>query len=817
MLAMQSCTKKLYVVPIFLLVLFLYQAAAQNQDAVQSVVIHSGWGGLGTPQGSEIKIELKQGGYKRAGKPVDPVLIDALVKALQAADVPRPEMEDLGVTKGWLEAQASSPEMKKDPEIANGTAEQKALFTAKFTDPAYIGSVFPDLFRFSRSDDYPGASVEVVFNNGSKLSARSHSYYLYMIPWRVDGRGSDTFNAAISRAVSALLPKGVVNRERLAGEGMRRDLAEAVMRSIKPKWDMLNAEARVGGSLEELRKQYEIVSTEINPWHHPEYGTATYKGEPEEINLHASLRGATFVPNVSVALVLRVKDQKADGVEQFLTKIGSYEDLTLSIPWLKEYIRAHPKVPVRISYVHDASFGDKAMRTFTADMKARGREDLIEQARAVQSQLVLLIVGMEYSESYWLVFPDRHLLLWRYGGASGLLNWTPADFPPGQCSEYQGNFGGCSGREVTVDGTLSVAQAPRDRECVARESKGQAGTVTAGDNLFPVMDRGRGGFIDLEGKIVIPLCFDKVGAFSEGLARFERDGSWGYIDTAGHVVIEPTFPWAEEFHEGFAHVQVTGLQLGINGRWGFIDRSGTVVGSPEYAETFGEKSNIGVGGDESAFHEGLAMVFSNYKYGFIDATGKVIIPVEFDYAGPFSEGLAPVGVRTGNDTRWGYVSRDGKWAIPLEFESADLFSNHLAGAKRGDECGYIDSSGVFRVHLPQRTSAADCSAAPSSFSEGLAVWRKDKLSGYIDASGKVAIAARFDSAMPFSEGLAAVRVHGKWGFIDKSGRMAIPPMALASVESFHHGLAFVRTEDSRYGYINRTGQFVWKPTFLYLN
>ena len=80
------------------------------------------------------------------------------------------------------------------------------------------------------------------------------------------------------------------------------------------------------------------------------------------------------------------------------------------------------------------------------------------------------------------------------------------------------------------------------------------------------MDHGRGGYIDLTGKVVIPLCFDDVGEFSEGLARFERDGRWGYLDLVGNIAIQPQFPWAEDFHEGLAHVQATGEALGYDGR-----------------------------------------------------------------------------------------------------------------------------------------------------------------------------------------------------------------------------------------------------------
>jgi hypothetical protein len=34
-------------------------------------------------------------------------------------------------------------------------------------------------------------------------------------------------------------------------------------------------------------------------------------------------------------------------------------------------------------------------------------------------------------------------------------------------------------------------------------------------------------------------------------------------------------------------------------------------------------------------------------------------------------------------------------------------------------------------------------------------------------------------------------------------------------EDFHNGLAFVRSEDGAYGYIDKTGKYAWTPTPLY--
>ena len=41
------------------------------------------------------------------------------------------------------------------------------------------------------------------------------------------------------------------------------------------------------------------------------------------------------------------------------------------------------------------------------------------------------------------------------------------------------------------------------------------------------------------------------------------------------------------------------------------------------------------------FSDGIAAVEKGKKWGYIDRDGKVVVPPEFDYAGPFGSGLAP--------------------------------------------------------------------------------------------------------------------------------------------------------------------------------
>lgn len=58
------------------------------------------------------------------------------------------------------------------------------------------------------------------------------------------------------------------------------------------------------------------------------------------------------------------------------------------------------------------------------------------------------------------------------------------------------------------------------------------------------------GYINKKGKVVVPADYQKVKAFSEGLAPvmpIEKLHGWGYINTKAELVIEPQYSEAESF------------------------------------------------------------------------------------------------------------------------------------------------------------------------------------------------------------------------------------------------------------------------------
>jgi len=305
---------------------------------------------------------------------------------------------------------------------------------------------------------------------------------------------------------------------------------------------------------------------------------------------------------------------------------------------------------------------------------------------------------------------------------------------------------------------------------------------------------------------------------SENLFPVSENGKWGYVDKKGEVVIRPQFEMASDFKNGLAAVAVID-KVGYKNKYGYIDKSGKMVVAPQYDEA----------GD---FSEGLAVVGKDYRWGYIDSTGREVIPLQFIEALDFSDGLAAVYIQSeesGKDSQWGYVNKKGEVVIAPKFYKA--FNFHGGAAKiidgkfgEANLQGFIDTNGAFIVK-PQFSLAGD-------FSDGLIPVeiggrnRKDgersytHISGkwgYIDKAGKIIIAPKFDNADEFSEGLANVTIGKNYGYIDKSGQIVIKPQFEYSSNSyrcayFSENLACFE-RDGKIGFIDKTGKVVIKPQF----
>jgi hypothetical protein len=120
------------------------------------------------------------------------------------------------------------------------------------------------------------------------------------------------------------------------------------------------------------------------------------------------------------------------------------------------------------------------------------------------------------------------------------------------------------------------------------------------------------------------------------------------------------------------------------------------------------------------------------------------------------------------DGEWGYIDKTGEIVIDVQFDRAGNFSEGLAWVIIDEQLGYIDQAGNVVIE-PQ----FDAHPRPQSFSEGLAAVQVGKW-GYIDRTGEMVIEPQFDSAHDF-HGLAQVEIGDKWGYIDEAGEYVWQP------------------------------------------
>ena len=346
-----------------------------------------------------------------------------------------------------------------------------------------------------------------------------------------------------------------------------------------------------------------------------------------------------------------------------------------------------------------------------------------------------------------------------------------------------------------------------------------AGQQRAGGGLFPVAKDGKWGYIDETGRIVIGPQFDGASGFSDERALVSVRGKVGYIDTAGHLINTPPFDLGGVFSEGLAPINVgqkSDRIIGLitdPGRWGYIDKSGALVIPMKFqeADEFSEGLAAAHLGDISGFidhtgrfvfnapfdvswgfSEGIVLVKSNLKMIFLDRTGKRLPtpPLDDNYQPglSFHEGLAAVQIKE----KWGYIDKTGRLVIPAKFLEAGDFSEGLAAAE-----------------VP-----VDQSKETPCIMDGTSSYTAPKKFGYIDHTGKMIIAPRWEYPGPFVGGLANVSNCYKASFIDKTGRIAIKTQFNGALP-FSDGLAPVHIGDQRgllNGYIDKTGKIIWPPS-----
>jgi len=219
-----------------------------------------------------------------------------------------------------------------------------------------------------------------------------------------------------------------------------------------------------------------------------------------------------------------------------------------------------------------------------------------------------------------------------------------------------------------------------------------------------VNKNGKTGFVNEEGKEVVPCKYDEAGSFENGytivkIKTGEYDYKNGLIDSTGKEVITLKYGKLEYYPKD--NVLVFGEEN--TSKVGLMDIKGKVLIPPQY-EFWSKTVSKGlwpVGKNdicgvvnlkneivvpftyemiESYSDElNVALAKKDGKYGFIDRTGKVIIPFMYKDGWSSSTYLA-----VKKDDKWGIINVDNKIILPFEYVSISSVNSKTAWVKKNE-------------------------------------------------------------------------------------------------------------------------------------
>ena len=419
---------------------------------------------------------------------------------------------------------------------------------------------------------------------------------------------------------------------------------------------------------------------------------------------------------------------------EFFTVMGALDDITIASAYLddaKNGIRAltaqdkdYAFLPELKSYYKEAAYMYQYVVDFNDNLAGltanRGTFEKTQHSFAIDFEFIFDPVDFKSVESRW---QSNYSLRWR-DSRNSLKN---------------------------VRDALEVIAR---RKTMAPWNTGVSSVRGFHNGLAMVKMNGKYGFMNLEGKLVVPCTYDYAFDFVDGVAIVEKNGKCGVIDTTGKLV--SNCQWSRypfEISEGL-------IQVNNGSSNGFIDANGKQVIPCAW-------------GSCSSFSEGLAYVTnkSTLKGVYIDKNGKTVLTGNWSGGSKFSEGLAAVKNDKG---KWGFIDKKGNLVIPYKWDSADGFYG-----------------GIARVGINKNPQQP---------------WGEKKY-GFISTTGEVIVpCGTYDMAWYFQDEYTAVKQNGKWGFIDTTGKLIIP-CKYNTADYVYDGFAVV-SKNGKYGLVDITGKLV---------
>ena len=215
-------------------------------------------------------------------------------------------------------------------------------------------------------------------------------------------------------------------------------------------------------------------------------------------------------------------------------------------------------------------------------------------------------------------------------------------------------------------------------------------------DLYAVVS-GKVGTLDSENFTTkLPCAYDYLSDFAtrmkitngvrteQRLAVCRLNGKYGIVNSEGKQIQPMAFdelrkdvsdPSSKELPDMGA---ARDLHVRIGDKWGILTADGEQLAEVKF-------DSVGV------FHEGLAVVKAAERYGYIDRSGAIVIPIQWMAAYDFSEGLAALRV---DKKHFQFINTAGTVVIKSKkYDSVGRFRNGICRVVKGGKVKWIDTRG----------------------------------------------------------------------------------------------------------------------------
>ena len=215
-------------------------------------------------------------------------------------------------------------------------------------------------------------------------------------------------------------------------------------------------------------------------------------------------------------------------------------------------------------------------------------------------------------------------------------------------------------------------------------------------DLYAVVS-GKVGTLDSENFTTkLPCAYDYLSDFAtrmkitngvrteQRLAVCRLNGKYGIVNSEGKQIQPMAFdelrkdvsdPSSKELPDMGA---ARDLHVRIGDKWGILTADGEQLAEVKF-------DSVGV------FHDGLAVVKAAERYGYIDRSGAIVIPIQWMAAYDFSEGLAALRV---DKKHFQFINTAGTVVIKSKkYDSVGRFRNGVCRVVKGGKVKWIDTKG----------------------------------------------------------------------------------------------------------------------------